>query len=300
MVSYARRSLADAKNRGHISTCAQAWKYAHVYLYHSSFDAKSGSGRQRKMADKAVSLKAVKELMEVQERSFKSFVQMLMDNFTSRIDGLVKDVQSIKDSLQYSQSDIDVLKNDSSSYNKLIENLENKICVIQAELGDAADKRDYLENQSRRNNIRIDGLEEDNNESWEQSETKVRALLQEKLNLDPTTIEIERAHRTGRKAGGKPRQIVAKFLRLKDKISILKSARLLKGSGIFINEDYSQRTIERRHAQREKLMEARKNGKIAYFNVDRLVVKERFPRLGFGLSFAMANNREGNGESFSY
>ena len=161
------------------------------------------------MADKAVSLKSVKELMEVLERSFKSFVQMLMDNFTSRIDGLVKDVQSIKDSLQYSQSDIDVLKNDSSSYNKLIENLENKICVIQAELGDAADKRDYLENQSRRNNIRIDGLEEDNNESWEQSETKVRALLHEKLNLDPTTIEIERAHRTGRKAGGKPRQIVA-------------------------------------------------------------------------------------------
>ena len=81
--------------------------------------------------------------MEFQERSFKSFVQMLMDNFTSRIDGLVKDVQSVKDSLQYSQSDIDVLKNDSSSYNKLIENLENKISVIQAHLGDAADKRDF-------------------------------------------------------------------------------------------------------------------------------------------------------------
>lgn len=248
------------------------------------------------MSEEAISLKMVKELLEVQEKTFKSFVKMLMDNFSNRIDGLLKDVQSIKDSLQFSQREIDDLKSDSSNHSQEIENLENKVDALQADLGMATDKQDYLENQSRRNNIRIDGLKEEINETWEQSEAKVRALLHDKLNMDVSNVEIERAHRTGRKTGGKPRQIVAKLLRFRDKSFILKSARLLKGTGIYINEDFSQRTMQRRYEQRDKLMEARRNGKIAYFNVDRLIIKQRQPGFGFGYSPDIANQGEQNGK----
>lgn len=37
--------------------------------------------------------------------------------------------------------------------------------------------------------------------------------------------------------------------------------------------------MKRRHDQEEKLMEAQKAGKIAYFNVDRLIIKDRRPEL---------------------
>ena len=36
------------------------------------------------------------------------------------------------------------------------------------------DKLEYLENQSRRNNIRIDGISEEENESWDTTEEKVK------------------------------------------------------------------------------------------------------------------------------
>ena len=59
---------------------------------------------------------------------------------------------------------------------------------------------EYLENQSRRNNIRIDGILEEPDETQEDSESKAEAALEFKLNL-PFKVEIERAHRTGKLIG---------------------------------------------------------------------------------------------------
>ena len=106
-------------------------------------------------------------------------------------------------------------------------------------------------------------------------------LLQSKLNINAEAIEIERAHRTGRRSGtGRPRHIVVKLLRYKDKEKIMRSSKSLKGSGVFINEDFSSRVMMRRQERQEQLRRARQQGKIAYFNVDRLIVKERVLPLG--------------------
>ena len=59
---------------------------------------------------------------------------------------------------------------------------------------------EYLENQSRRNNIRIDGILEEPDETQEDSESKAEGALEFKLNL-PFKVEIERAHRTGKLIG---------------------------------------------------------------------------------------------------
>ena len=42
-------------------------------------------------------------------------------------------------------------------------------------------------------------------------------------------------------------------------------------------EDYSQRTLERRRMQIPKLIEARKRGKLAFFAMDRLIIKDKPP-----------------------
>ena len=59
-------------------------------------------------------------------------------------------------------------------------------------------------------------------------------MLKERLDIE--NVEIERAHRGGRKSRSKPRIIVCKLLRFKDKQNIL--TKLLKGTNIFISEDY--------------------------------------------------------------
>ena len=101
-----------------------------------------------------------------------------------------------------------------------------------------------LEDRSRRNNIRIDGIKEHNKESWEECERRVHSMLKERL--DTENVETEHAYRTGRKSRNKPRTIVCKLLQFKDKQNILRKAKLLKGTNIFINEDYCQDTVEYR------------------------------------------------------
>ena len=73
----------------------------------------------------------------------------------------------------------------------LTENLRQGLEVVE-------DKNKYLENQSHRNNIRILGVEETEDEkSWDDTEKVVKDLLKKKLNI-PGEVDIERAHRVGK------------------------------------------------------------------------------------------------------
>ena len=104
-----------------------------------------------------------------------------------------------------------------------------------------------LEDRSRWNNSRIDGLPESLNESWKITEEKVQHLFKETLNL--TNVNIERAHRTANKTKKQKernllRTVVLKLLSYKDKVDITENVNKLKGSGIYINEDFSKETLE--------------------------------------------------------
>ena len=56
-------------------------------------------------------------------------------------------------------------------------------------------KKERLEVQSGRDNLRFYGFDDKNDESWEKSETRVRNNIDEHLKLDEASIQIERAHR---------------------------------------------------------------------------------------------------------
>ena len=73
----------------------------------------------------------------------------------------------------------------------------------------------------------------------------------------------------------RPRTIVAKFYDWKQKDAILRQARYLKPRHITIYEDLAEETVKKRKEQLPKLKEAKANGKIAYFNLDKLVIKDK-------------------------
>ena len=67
--------------------------------------------------------------------------------------------------------------------------------------------------------------------------------------MDHRKIEVERTHRTGKPTtspGDRPRPIVAKFLRFKDKVAVLERAKNLRGTYIFLNEDYPEAVRQKR------------------------------------------------------
>ena len=129
------------------------------------------------------------------------------------------------------ETSINSLKQDNKSLKKQNKNLTQKVETLTTELQNVTElarenerKNEKLESQSRRENLKFFGLEEARNESWEESETKVRNHIAEGLNIDDSEIRIERAHRlTGSKSVPKP--IIVKFSFFKDKEKVLRTYR---------------------------------------------------------------------------
>lgn len=154
-----------------------------------------------------VTLATLREMLQMQERMFKSFFDSIVTNVNTRLDSLThsvaklkariasseKETGDLKNSLEFLQKDIDDLK---PSLLKLQE-LDSAIEEIQDDLDHQEEQMEYLENQSRRNNVRVDGISEEDNETWEETEAKVKQVLKDELNL-ASAPDIERAHRVGK------------------------------------------------------------------------------------------------------
>ena len=128
---------------------------------------------------------------------FKSFMESVVSNLTSRIDNLVKDFAGLKSSLEFSQKDIASHDEQLSAIGAELKNTASDVANLQTAVNKHLQKTVYLENQSRRNNLRFEGLLEDTGETWKTTEEKVKKVLVDKLNIEPVP-EIERAHHTGR------------------------------------------------------------------------------------------------------
>ena len=180
------------------------------------------------------------EMPQLQERMFKTLLESLLNNVNSRLDAVVgtvselkvrldicwKDVSELKESLEFSQKDIDELKSCATKLSDVEADIEDIYDSIDYRM----DKLEYLENQSRRNNFRVDGILEEENESWNTTEDKVKQVLRDKLNLTEAP-NIERTYRVGKFAAGlrrRPRTIVCRLRDWKQKELIIRSARRIK------------------------------------------------------------------------
>ena len=123
-----------------------------------------------------------------------------------------------------------------------------------------------LEDWSWRNKLRIDGIREKENKTWDKYEQENQSLVKYKLGIAENVV-IERVRQIKKKGNsknpGKPRTIACQFLKYKDKTNILKNAKKLKDKNLFINEDYSHETMELRQERWEKV-ETRIGIKVKY------------------------------------
>lgn len=112
-------------------------------------------------------------------------------------------------------------------------------------------KLDALDQYSRRNNVRIHGMEETVGESTEEVVCKVA----QRMGLKLTQSDIDLTHRLGpgtKPAGGdKPdRSIIVKFSSYRTRALFIGARMKLKGSGIYVNEDLTARKQKLFHAVR--------------------------------------------------
>ena len=194
-----------------------------------------------------VSLTLPKQMLSVQESMLKALFHSVISSVTTRVDDLLKTVTELKKSLEFT------LKNVEKKMATRLEDAEGEIGSLQKTLDEQSSKMEYLENQSRRNNIRVSGIPESADETWETVEEKVKKAIREKLDME---IDIERAHRVerkkkpeGAKKSGQPRTIVCRLKNWKQKEAVVRKARKEKPEGVFICEDLAVSTLEKRAIQ---------------------------------------------------
>lgn len=109
------------------------------------------------------------------------------------------------------------------------------------------EKNDDLENLSRRNNIILHGLDENDDENNNMLFSNVRQFFTEKLNIE--CPPIERCHRIGTKREGRSRPVILRVLDFRNKTEIMKIVSKPKGTKSYVTEHFSANV----HAIRKKL-----------------------------------------------
>ena len=94
-----------------------------------------------------------------------------------------------------------------------VEEYRLKVEELSAQLKKQNDELDDLTNRSMRGNIVIRGLPEDPKEDWSTTKNKLCDYLSSISSEPAQTIyyKIDRAHRSGKRVTGKPRNIYANF-----------------------------------------------------------------------------------------
>lgn len=150
-----------------------------------------------------------REMLNQQQENFKCFVQLIMDGTNKRIEGVIRDVQELKLSLEFTQHKMEETASKYTEVEDKVKSFDNNAGRVKQDMEDILIKLDYMENQHKRNNIIIDGLEEEKGENWNDVEHKVQKMLSSNLGLDTTKIEVDRVHSVGHyEEGGRPRRVI--------------------------------------------------------------------------------------------
>lgn len=190
----------------------------------------------------------------------------------NKLDSVEENVLLIKNQMSTMETKILLMQTKINDMETIIESLSSENSVLAQKIEVMARKEDYLENQSRRNNLVFRGLSEKQggNESWKDCEDLIIDTTRRLLGVKVEANDIERAHRV---AGGKfPRAIVVKFLSFKIREEVFRRKKNLKGSDIVISEDFSQRVIEDRRILLAEMVHARQDHHDAIVTFDKLKV----------------------------
>ena len=217
----------------------------------------------------------MKLLMETQEKSYRGSMQVFLDQVLSKMTELSNQVFDLKRSLEFSQQEIDTLKDTVKGLREAKAADRQEITLLQSYNEELRTRINDLDDSSRRNNLRIDGVEETAWETWEQTTIKVKNFLKDQLNLED--VSLEHAQRVGPPRDRRPRTILARFSRLSEREAALRNARKLRGS-VFFYEDLCPESQQIKKEKYSDYKKAKSEGKIAYFVRSKLVIRDRDSR----------------------
>lgn len=150
--------------------------------------------------------------------------------------------------IEFMSAEIQELKNENKKIKKNYKDLADEhekvkieVLVIKSELRDSRFRAIRQEQYTRKNNIKIYGMDITDQETPDNCKQKVVDMCKDKLNLIIPRESMVEAHPLPR---GKKTSMIVKFSNYSFKTSVISARKALKGTKTSINEDMSEDIIQ--------------------------------------------------------
>ncbi len=187
------------------------------------------TNREGDNGEHPLSLASMRELLTELLNDKLQPISRKLDSLNGEMTAIQKQLKEVKTTAEQAEEKVSHL---DLRVNSEVENL-------RAEIKALTKKVVANEAQSRRDNLKFHGIPEKEGEvNYEQC---VREIILKKMNVDLGEKAIARAHRVGpppKDTSGKPRPVLVKFETYKDRCQVWDQKAKLKGSTIYIAEDY--------------------------------------------------------------
>ena len=195
---------------------------------------------------KSFTVTQMKELLNINENTTKIF--------TNRIKNLESKIASIQ------EKEKQKLETDNMN-NKEVQDLIQRNIEMKEQTAE-------LEDRHRRNYIQFIGIKEKygvESKIWVERKQKWKFFCKKNCVLETDEITIETAHGISKKEEEKRRTIIAKFLNYKQREKLLNKYKQLKlwEDQIYINEHFSEYTVEKRRILFKRAKEIWERGEFA-------------------------------------
>ena len=163
-------------------------------------------------------------------------------SFDKKLDDFKKEsdikVTELASSTQVISDMYDEQKNLNDNLLYRIEELEQHEEILRAKYMESEARVDALEQYGRRNCLLLHGANETENENTDQI---IIDTANTTLGLNLRIEDISRSHRIGKpKTAGKPRPIIARFVRYRERSAVFANKKKLKGTGKMITESLTR------------------------------------------------------------
>lgn len=238
----------------------------------------SSNSSNPESAEKKYKEELSKESLESEEDEVLIALNMA-DQLAPKLDEILSRLSGLDNKIEILDKKITII---DANHAKISRELKEELATFKSEMKSVKDdlvsrcseteqKCKLLEDQilyhevyQRRENLRIFGIKEDKDEDVER---KVKYFMDKELDLyEVDQIEFQRVHRVGQIRGDSPRPIIIRFLRYPDRERVFNSAKKLKGTNFYIKPDLPREIVNRRKKQQYRLVNARKEGKRAFFS----------------------------------
>ncbi|XP_065645629.1 uncharacterized protein LOC136076093 [Hydra vulgaris] len=203
-------------------------------------------------SEELVSIAMMRELLNIQKETILSFFHEALSNINERFDNFQSSFKEVRRELDKMKSGLNFV---GDVFNDKARAVEEKINKVHDDLSNV---------RKMQGKIFSDNIE-----------LKLKSVDIEDHNLGiEKDIIIDRAHRVGVANDKRERTIVLKLRDYEDKKTILERATKLKGTNIFLNEDFSFTTRKIRKELFDQAKIHHQNGYFAKVVYNKLIVHE--------------------------